>query len=61
MLSFFPREVLDEIWDLMESVSEGFSPTLTKSLGRIKIEEECISNEIGNESKKRKPGVSNAY
>ena len=24
MLSFFPRDVLDEIWDLNESVSEGF-------------------------------------
>ena len=21
---FFPRDVLDEIWDLIESVSEGF-------------------------------------
>ena len=28
MLSFFPRDVLDEIWDLIESVSEGF-PTYT--------------------------------
>ena len=24
MLSFFPIDVLDEIWDLIESVSEGF-------------------------------------
>ena len=24
MLSFFPRDVLDEIWDLIEPVSEGF-------------------------------------
>ena len=24
MLSFFPVDVLDEIWDLIESVSEGF-------------------------------------
>ena len=23
-LSFFPLDVLDEIWDLIESVSEGF-------------------------------------
>ena len=23
MLSFFPRDVVDEIWDLMESVSVG--------------------------------------
>ena len=25
MLSFFPRDVSDEIWDLIESVSEGIS------------------------------------
>ena len=25
MLSFIPQDVLDEIWDLIESVSEGFS------------------------------------
>ena len=24
VLSFFPRDVLDKIWDLIESVSEGF-------------------------------------
>ena len=24
MLSFFPQDTLDEIWDLIESVSEGF-------------------------------------
>ena len=24
MLSFFPRDVIDEIWDLVGSVSEGF-------------------------------------
>ena len=28
MLSFFPLDVLDEICDLIESVSEGFLPTL---------------------------------
>ena len=27
-MSFFPRDVLDEIWDLIESVSEGF-PTFS--------------------------------
>ena len=30
VLSFFPRDVLDEIWDLNGSVSEGF-PTYSKS------------------------------
>ena len=29
MLSFFPRDVLDEILNLIESVSEVFLPTLT--------------------------------
>ena len=28
MLSFFPRDVLDEIWDLIESVYEGFLPNI---------------------------------
>ena len=31
VLSFFPLDVLDEIWDLIESVSEGF---LTYSCSR---------------------------
>ena len=34
MLSFFPLDVLDEIWDVIESVSEGF---LTYSLIQIKL------------------------
>ena len=34
VLSFFPLDVLDEIWDLIESVSEGF---LTYSLRIIKV------------------------
>ena len=28
MLSFFPQDVLDEILDFIETVSEGFLPTL---------------------------------
>ena len=31
MLSFFPRDVLDEIWDVIGSVSEGF-PTYSCSI-----------------------------
>ena len=31
VMSFFPLDVLDEIRDLIESVSEGFSPTLTQT------------------------------
>ena len=34
MLFFFPRDVLDEIWDLIESVSEGFPTYLLANLSR---------------------------
>ena len=34
MLSFFPLDVLDEIWDLTESVSEGF-PTFFNIFNQI--------------------------
>ena len=34
VLSFFPRDVLDEISDLIESVSEGF-PTNSNSEGAL--------------------------
>ena len=44
MLSFFPRDVLDEIWDLVGSVSEGF-PTYTGKKGKI-ILHSC-ANEFG--------------
>ena len=38
MLSFFPRDVLDEIWDLNGSVSEGFpSPFFFNNTKREKI------------------------
>ena len=30
VLSFFPLDVLDEIWDLIESVSGDFLPTFAK-------------------------------
>ena len=35
MLFFFPRGVLDELWDLIESVSEGFVPTLPYHFKKI--------------------------
>ena len=34
VLSLFPRDVLDEIWDLIESVSDGF-PTYFRILEQI--------------------------
>ena len=37
MLSFFPLDVLDEIWDVIESVSEGFLTYAFYLLGMVKI------------------------
>ena len=37
-LSFFPLDVLDEIWDVIESVSEGF---LTYSLTFMSRKKSC--------------------
>ena len=39
MLSFFPRGVLDEILNLIESVSEGF-PSYSQRLSLVKY---CVS------------------
>ena len=33
---FFPRDVLDEIWDLIESVSEGF-PTYSCIVASLRL------------------------
>ena len=41
VLSFFPLDVLDEIWDLIESVSEGF---LTYSSLFPSVDDESLSN-----------------
>ena len=43
MLSFFPRDVLDEILDLIESVSEGF-PTYSsiKNIQHIQKNEQGL-------------------
>ena len=37
VLSFFPLHVLDEIWDLIESVSEGFLLLICLYITRITI------------------------
>ena len=34
VLSFFPLDVLDEIWDLIESVSEGFPTYSCRKIGQ---------------------------
>ena len=38
VLSFFPLDVLDEIWDLIESVSEGFL-TYSFPFAALKVKE----------------------
>ena len=54
---FIPRDVLDEILDLIESVSEGFLPTLIwmiwmdKSTGEIRLNKE-LNNQHGLSSRK---------
>ena len=44
VLSFFPLDVLDEIWDLIESVSEGFLTYSYQEQRRIKSILTNISN-----------------
>ena len=46
VLSFFPLDVLDEIWDLIESVSEGFLPTLKNKTGLF----HCLKISLQNKS-----------
>ena len=36
VLSFFPLDVLDEIWDVIESVSEGFFYLIIQKYGNDK-------------------------
>ena len=45
MFSFFPQDVLDEIWDLTESVSEGF-PTYSCSF--LYGKKETLAKRKGN-------------
>ena len=42
VLSFFPLDVLGEIWDLFESVSEGF---LTYSYRKLNVPDQIISKD----------------
>ena len=45
MLSFFPLDVLDEVWDLIESVSEGFLTYSFKYLGAV-FSDDDVSLEV---------------
>ena len=38
VLSFFPLDVLDEIWDLIESVSEGFLTYSCTNINKVIVE-----------------------
>ena len=44
VLSFFPLDVLDEIWDLIESVSEGFLTYFYKKIIFITVKENLIAS-----------------
>ena len=44
VLSFFPRDVLDEILNLIESVSEDFLTTLTQMKFVSTVDYTCILN-----------------
>ena len=41
MLSLFPRDVSDDIWDLIESVSDGFLPSF---LSILELYDECTES-----------------
>ena len=43
VLSFFPLDVLDEIWDLIESVSEGFLTYSFLSVGGMQYADNFYS------------------
>ena len=46
VLSFFPLDVLDEIWDLIESVSEGFL-TYSCQCGILQVLENNVIKPVG--------------
>ena len=46
VLSFFPLDVLDGIWDLIESVSEGFLTYSCSLCSVVSLESMCISSNI---------------
>ena len=43
VLSFFPLDILDEIWNVIKSVSEGF-PTYSCSANSFEITPLCLSS-----------------
>ena len=49
VLSFFPLDVLDEIWDLIESVSEGFL-TYSFKLDKVYPVNEQLTETISRKS-----------
>ena len=56
VLSFFPLDVLDEIWDLIESVSEGF---LTySSMGQCFSRFPTVSSRRRGEKRKKDTGLT---
>ena len=46
MLLFFPRDVLDEIWDLIESVFKRFPTYFSRYGAQIEIFDGCKSGRL---------------
>ena len=57
MLSFFPLDVLDEIWDLIESVSEGF---LSDSSDILLLIDDKMATKLFSPQNKTSSGVHDA-
>ena len=48
VLSFFPRDVLDEILNLIESVSEDFPSYSYKLLFQLSVQISCVVTEVAS-------------
>ena len=58
-MSFFPRDILDEIWDLIESVSEGLLlPTIPRKPNK-QVSEEPKNKGRGSSDRKLVEASSN--
>ena len=51
VLSFFPLDVLDEIWNVIESVSEGFLTCSPISRALLSSDNSCEENEFIHDDK----------
>ena len=61
VLSFFPLDVLDEIWDLIESVSEGFLTYSFRELAVSRVGGNSFDIKIRNKFFEIKYSASNRF